>query len=374
MGRGRNDPASLVYLERRKKTANFLKERGVGFFWFMEKLRDSYNREINYLRISVTDRCNLRCVYCMPAGGITQKPHCQILSFEQIYKIVKTAAGIGVNKIRITGGEPLVRKDLPCLIEKLKTIKGLSEIALTTNGIYLSEYASWLKKAGLDRINISLDSLVPEKFEMITRGGKLQAVLEGIESVLSAGLVPLKINAVLLKGFNTDEIHAFADLTKEKPIQVRFIEYMSTGFNRLSYDELFFSCKDAKDICGNIGKLIRIDNTYSRTAEIFRIEGFCGTIGFISPLSEPFCNSCNKLRLTSNGLLRSCLHSSKTINLKDALERGASEENLAKRIKEAAALKPKSHNLADYVRKKENSLNAYPDSRLENFSMCQIGG
>lgn len=337
-------------------------------------LRDSFNREINYLRISVTDRCNLRCVYCMPAGGIRHKPHREILSFEQIYKLVRVAAGLGIEKVRITGGEPLVRKDLPCLIEKLKAIEGLKEIALTTNGVYLSEYASLLKKCGLDRINISLDSLAPEKFEMITRGARLQTVLEGVESALSAGFIPLKINVVLLKGFNTDEIPAFVNLTKEKPIQVRFIEYMPTGLNYLSYDELFFSCQDAKHICKDMGQLVRTKNTVSHTAEIFMIEGFCGTIGFISALSLPFCSSCNKLRLTSDGFLRSCLHSSKTRNLKEALDKGVSEEDLAKLIKEAVALKPKSHNLADYATERAGAAVRRPNFESENFSMCQIGG
>lgn len=337
-------------------------------------LRDSFSREINYLRISVTDRCNLRCVYCMPASGITHKAHSQILSFEQIYKIVQAAAGLGINKVRITGGEPLVRKDLPCLIEKLKTVSGLREIALTTNGTYLSEYAGLLKKSGLDRINISLDSLVPEKFEMITRGGRLQTLLQGVESALSAGLTPLKINVVLLKGFNTDEIPDFVNLTKEKPIQIRFIEYMSTGLNYLSYDELFFSCKDAKNIASSTGKLIRTESTPLSTAEVFRIEGFRGTIGFISALSKPFCSTCNKLRLTSDGFLRSCLHSSKTINLKDALERNASQEDLAELIREAVLLKPQSHSLSDYPTGRVNSINAPSDFEPENFSMCQIGG
>lgn len=330
-------------------------------------LRDSFKRKINYLRISVTDRCNLRCMYCMPASGITHKAHSQILSFEQIHKIVKAAAGLGINKVRITGGEPLVRKDLPCLIRDLKAIDGLREICLTTNGMYLSEYAGLLKKSGLDRINISLDSLIPEKFEMITRGGRLGAALEGIEFSLSAALTPIKINVVLLKGFNTDEIPAFVNLTKERPLQVRFIECMPTGLNYGPYDELFFSAKDAKNICSTLGKLIQIDNSRPQTAEIFRIEDFCGTIGFISPLSEPFCDSCNKLRLTSDGFLRSCLHSSKTINLKDALERNASQEDLAELMREAVLLKPKSHHLFAHSTLR-------PDFEPENFSMCQIGG
>lgn len=327
-------------------------------------LIDKFNRQINYLRIAVTDRCNLRCVYCMPASGILQKPHSQILSFEQIYKIVKAAAGLGIRKVRITGGEPLVRKDLPGLIEKLKTIDGIEEIALTTNGIFLSEYAFLLKRAGLDRVNISLDSLVPEKFEMITRGASLRTVLEGITSALSAGLTPLKINVVLLKGFNTDEIPAFVNLTKDNLIQVRFIEYMPTGMKYLSYDELFFSCQEAKNICKNIGELIPIRDNSIQTAEVFKIRDFYGTIGFISALSRPFCSSCNKLRLTADGFLRSCLHSSKAVNLKEPLDNGISEENLGWLIKESAALKPKSHTLADAPSAIESG----------NFSMCQIGG
>ncbi len=331
----------------------------------IEKLVDKFGREINYLRVSVTDRCNLRCMYCMPAGGILQKPHGGILSFEQIYRIVRSASALGISKIRITGGEPLVRKDLPSLIEKLKTIDGIKEIALTTNGIYLGEYAFQLKKCGLDRINISMDSLVPEKFEMITRGGRLGAVLEGIESALSAGLIPLKINVVLLKGFNTDEIPGFINLTKEMPVQVRFIEYMSTGLNYVSFDELFFSCRQAKNICESLGELMPVQHDAIQTAETYRIKDFRGTVGFIPALSNPFCATCNKLRLTADGFLRSCLHSARHINLKEPLDKGVSEENLAGLIKEAVALKPKSHNLADYVPL---------DSKADNFSMCQIGG
>lgn len=337
-------------------------------------LRDSFNRQINYLRISVTDRCNLRCVYCMPAGGIRHKPHQEILSFEQIYKLVRVAAGLGIEKVRITGGEPLVRKDLPLLIEQLKTIAGLKEIALTTNGMNLSEYAFILRKSGLDRINVSLDSLNADKFQEITRGGSLKAVLKGIDSALEAGFSFLKINAVLLQGFNIDEILSFAGLTKARPINVRFIEYMPTDFNHLSYNDLFFSAQEAKVLCSGLGELKPLDGAHGATARIFRLEGFCGSVGFISAVSQPFCSSCNKLRLTSDGFLRSCLHSSKTRNLKEALDKGVSEEDLAKLIKEAVALKPKSHNLADYAAERVGAAVRQPNFESENFSMCQIGG
>lgn len=327
-------------------------------------LIDAFGRKIDYLRISVTDRCNLRCLYCMPAEGIIHKPQGEILSFEQIYRIVNVAVRLGIRKVRITGGEPLVRKDLSILIAQLKTINGLNEICLTTNGIYLFDYVSWLKKAGLDRINISLDSLIPQRVKAITRGGELEAVLQGMETALSMDFSSLKINTVLIKGFNNDEILAFAQLAQSRPIQVRFIEYMPTDLNYSSYDKLFFSALEAKNICRSLGKLIPVENTQSSTAEVFRIEDFCGTVGFISPISEPFCVSCNKLRLTSDGYLRSCLHSSKGVNLKAAIEKEATDIDLAILIKEAVSLKPISHNLL--VR--PLSLDR------ENFSMCQIGG
>lgn len=306
----------------------------------------------------------------MPAGGITHKPHQEILSFEQIYKFVKAAAGLGIEKVRITGGEPLVRKDLPLLIEQLKTIGGLKEIALTTNGMNLSEYAFILRKSGLDRINVSLDSLNADKFQEITRGGSLKAVLKGIDSALEAGFPFLKINAVLLKGLNSDEIISFAGLTKHRPINVRFIEYMPTDFNHFSYNNLFFSGQDAKALCGGLGELKPVDSARGATARIFRIEGFCGSIGFISAVSQPFCSSCDKLRLTSDGRIRNCLHSSLTLNAKALLDRNAQEEELGQLIKEAVFLKPKAHNLAERSGLAHTSL----DSQSENFSMCQIGG
>lgn len=330
----------------------------------MNKLIDRFGRRIDYLRISVTDRCNLRCVYCMPPEGITSKPHRDILSFEEIYKIVRAATRLGIEKVRITGGEPLVRKDLHLLIRELKGISGLRELALTTNGVYLKDCAYSLKEAGLDRVNISLDSLVPERFQRITRGGSVESVFQAIERCLSIGYSPLKINTVLLNGINTDELLNFARLTKTGPIHVRFIEHMPTDLNYHSYEDLFFSAIQAKEIVSSLGKLNPVDSIESNTASVFKIDGFCGTIGFIAPISRSFCHSCNKLRLTSDGRLRSCLHSSRHVDLKAALEAGASEEEVAGLIREAVALKPESHNLSD------RSISSDSD----NFSMCQIGG
>lgn len=350
-------------------------KRGVGLFFLeiMNKLIDRFARQINYLRLSVTDRCNLRCVYCMPPSGILHKAQETILTFEEIYRIVRIAADLGIDKVRITGGEPLVRKDMDKLIEKLRPIASLKEIALTTNGIYLDRYATSLKAAGLDRVNISLDTLRPDRFYRITRGGDLDRVLRGIESALSAGLSPVKINVVLLNGFNTDEISAFASLTKSRPIHVRFIEYMDTRLSIAcsealelgisSYEELFSNALEAKRISAALGELHPVYDEQGGPASVFRIDGFLGTLGFISPISEPFCASCNKLRLESDGVLRSCLHSSEGVDLKMAMAEGASDPELASLIREAVVLKPESHNLPNV-----------PLGDSKKFSMCQIGG
>ncbi|MFA4842860.1 MAG: GTP 3',8-cyclase MoaA [Candidatus Omnitrophota bacterium] len=330
----------------------------------MPKLIDKFGREINYLRISVTDRCNLRCIYCMPQEGIEHKPQHEILSFEEIFRIAKVSVGLGIQKIRITGGEPLVRKGLPLLIERLKGIPGINEVGLTTNGVYLVNYAHYLRNVGLDMINVSLDTLIPERFKKITRGGDLKSVLDGIEAALSAGFCGLKINMVLLRGFNTDEVLDFAELASMRPVEVRFIEYMPTDISRSYLGNPFFSCKEAEDICGALGRLIPEADGLLGTSRVFRIEGFRGRVGFISPISRPFCSRCNKLRLTSDGFLRSCLHSSKSVNLKEAMEKGAQDEELSELIKEAAVLKPQSHRLNDRPIRLES----------ENFSMCQIGG
>ncbi|OGW92827.1 MAG: cyclic pyranopterin phosphate synthase MoaA [Omnitrophica bacterium RIFCSPLOWO2_01_FULL_45_24] len=330
----------------------------------MHNLIDKFDRTIDYLRVSVTDRCNLRCVYCMPADGIVHNSQDNILSFEEIYRIVNAAVRLGVRKVRITGGEPLVRNDLPLLIEGLKTIHGLEEIALTTNGIYLRDYAAPLKRAGLDRVNISLDSLDPKKFRSITRRGDLYKVLEGIEASLSIGFSPVKINTILIKGINEDEILAFANLARTRHVHIRFIEYMPTGIEPLASADSFFSSFDAKAICQSLGELEPVNGHSSSAARVFRIRGFYGTIGFISPISEPFCYSCNKLRLTSDGHLRSCLHSSHSVDIKGAMRRGILEGRLETLIKEVVAMKPQSHSLS------ERPLGAI----YENFSMCQIGG
>jgi len=311
----------------------------------MNELFDSYGRRINYLRISVTDRCNLRCIYCMPPEGVPSIPHSKILSYEEINIIVQAAAEMGINKIRLTGGEPLVRPDLPTLIEMLSRVKGINEIAMTTNGTLLKEYAIELKQAGLTRINISLDTLKADRFRQITRLGKLKDVLTGIEAAYEANLDPIKINMVVMRGINDDEVVDFAKLSYEKGWHIRFIEIMPFSsvaeFVPSSEIRQRIASLDTLEPCSPI--------TGNGPTKYYHLRGAIGTVGFISPLSEPFCSACNRLRLTSNGRLCPCLLSDSGIDLEDPLRNNASTQELKRLILEAVVSKPKQHHLADEI-------------------------
>lgn len=326
-------------------------------------LIDNFNRRIDYLRISVTDRCNLRCKYCMPACGITNKLHSKLLSFEEIAKIVKMGISLGIDKIRLTGGEPLVRKDIVDLVKILASIEGLKDISMTTNGTLLKHCALQLKKAGLKRLNISLDSLQEEKYRDITRGGELKDVKEAIELSLEAGFHPLKINTLLLAGINDDEIIDFLRLTEELPLHVRFLEFMPTKHNQFwDAGENFMSYKDVVDISYRLGPVESIAVHGNGPAKNFRIKDARGTFGFIAPMSASFCSNCNRLRLTSDGFLKACLHSELKINLRDPIRRGMDERGLIELIELAVNTKPKEHTLSED-----------PISSSE-YLMCQIGG
>jgi cyclic pyranopterin phosphate synthase len=310
---------------------------------------DQYNRDINYLRVSITDRCNLRCLYCMPKEGLSHIGHDDILRYEEISRIVRVAVGTGIKKIRITGGEPLVRRGVVDFIASLKTIPDLRDISLTTNGTLLAEFAGKLFHAGVKRINISLDSLNPEKYERITRGGDLNAVLKGIDEVHRIGFSPIKINIVAIKGFNDDEILDFAKLSMNKPFQIRFIELMTLGHTDLDRDSKYLSNDVTREKIRERYSLEPVDGERKRIdgpARIYRIAGSAGQIGFISPVSHQFCHSCNRLRLTSDGHLRACLLSDEEVNLKGALRDGCSDDYLAKLIIGAIAKKPIRHDLA----------------------------
>ncbi len=318
----------------------------------MTGISDSFQRPINYLRISVTDRCNLRCVYCMPAEGVPLMSHADILSYEEIYTVVKAAAEMGINKVRLTGGEPLVRAGLSDLVRLLVSIDTIDDISLTTNGTRLAQYAVELKEAGLHRVNVSLDSLKPERFRQITRCGSLEDTLEGIEAAKTAGLTPVKINAVVMAGVNDDELTDFAAKTVSDGWHVRFIELMPVNGDEPVTDKLF-SASEMRERIEAMGKLepseVEVGNG---PAKYYRLPGANGTIGFITPVTEHFCYRCNRLRLTADGKLRPCLLSEEEIDLKEPLRSGASVLELKKLIEKAIASKPKGHHLAEGKKQK----------------------
>ncbi len=323
----------------------------------MNELFDSFGRRINYLRISVTDRCNLRCIYCMPPEGIPLIPHGEILSYEEISTIVQVAARLGIDKIRLTGGEPLVRAELPKLVGMLSQIEGIDEVSLTTNGTLLKKYVVELKQAGLKRVNVSLDTLKVDRFQHITRLGKLKDVLEGIEAAGDAGFNPIKINTVVMRGINDDEVLDFANMTYKKEWHVRFIELMPFA------DIIGFVPSD--EIQQHIMSLGKIEPCLPITGNgpsvYYRLSGAKGTIGFISPITEPFCSSCNRMRLTSYGQLCPCLLSDDGIDLKGSLRSNASMQEIKHLILKTVASKPAHHRLAESI---------VPTKR----NMSQIGG
>ena len=326
----------------------------------MDKLTDKFGREITYLRISVTDRCNLRCIYCMPDCGIVSKSHEELLSLEEILKIAKTAASLGIDKIRLTGGEPLVRKNLVGLVGSLNDIDGIKDISMTTNGILLKEYAAGLKKAGLRRLNISLDSLKDDRYRRITRCGILGDVLDGIEKAIEAGFSPIKINVLLLDDITKDEIAYFLRLTIENSISVRFLEFMPV--NSFYNAENFVSSRIVMDIATKFGRIEETAILGDGPAKVYKFENALGAFGLISPMSDKFCGNCNRLRLTSDGFLKACLHSDLKVDLRTPLRNGIDADGIARLIKLAVAIKPKEHSLG----------RSAPLGR--EFSMCQIGG
>lgn len=311
--------------------------------WGAFKMIDQYSRNINYMRISVTDRCNLRCRYCLPKEGLSLLGHNDILRYEEMLRIVRTAVKLGIEKIRVTGGEPLVRKGLVDFMAILKDIEGLHDISLTTNGVLLMDYAERLFSAGITRINVSLDSLNDEKYQYITRGGRMGEVLRGIEKAREIGFTPIKINVVAMRGFNDDEILDFARLAMEKPYEVRFIERMP--FSEPIRDHLgqYLSADDIKGEIEKYYTLNRIgaeEGSTNGPAQTYHLAGGMGRIGFISPMSHHFCHACNRLRLTADGHLRGCLFSDAETDLKTSLRAGCSDDEIASLMMTAVARKP----------------------------------
>lgn len=313
----------------------------------MTGISDSFQRPINYLRISVTDRCNLRCIYCMPHDGVHLLPHEDILTYEEIYTIVRAAAELGINRVRLTGGEPLVRLGLPELVRMLSRIDGIDDIALTTNGTRLGGYAAELKSAGLRRVNVSLDTLQPDKFKFISAGDNLGEVLEGIEIARSVGLNPVKLNMVVVSGVNDDELLDFARKTISDGWHVRFIEFMPVSGEGTATAH-FVPVSEIKKRLEQLGELEPyLPGMGNGPARYYRFPQAKGTLGFITPVSEHFCFQCNRLRLTADGKLRLCLLAEDEIDLKQPLRSGISAAGLKQLIAGAVAAKPLRHHLAE---------------------------
>ena len=305
-------------------------------------MHDGFGRRIEYLRISVTDKCNLRCVYCMPEEGLPWLRRDQLLSYEEIAEIVRVMAGMGLRKVRITGGEPLVRRDLPTLVRKIRAVDGISDVALSTNAVLLTEMADELRAAGVDRLNVSLDSLRPDRIDAISRRpGSADAVLRGLEAAERAGFAPIKINCVVMRGRNDDEVADFAAITRERPWHVRFIEVMPTGDNLgVSRDE-FVSSDEILERVSGIGALEPVAGPAGNgPARYFAFAGAAGTVGVITPMSHNYCGSCNRMRLTADGQLRPCLFGSIQTNLRDPLRRGEPIEPL---VRQTLRIKPERH-------------------------------
>lgn len=312
----------------------------------MEPIQDPYKRTIDYMRISVTDRCNLRCIYCMPSEGVKPLEHKSILGYEEIARVVRIAAGLGVKKIRITGGEPLIRKNLVHLISSISSIKGIEDVSLTTNGILLKKLARALAEAGLKRVNVSLDSLSPVKYREITRGGNINEVLEGIREAEHAGMAPVKINMVPVRGINDEEIEEFARLTIETPYHVRFIEFMPFGSGELWSGDKYIPVGEIKKRVSGIAQLTPVKARKSGPARYFRLKNAAGVIGFISPVTHHFCDSCNRLRLTSDGKLRPCLFSETEVDLKSAIRQGADDCEIERLLRLSVEIKPQGHTIS----------------------------
>lgn len=305
-------------------------------------LRDSFGRPVDYLRLSITDRCNLRCVYCMPPAGIPLKPAEEILTYDELLRVVRAAVPLGIRKVRVTGGEPLVRGGVTGFIRSLSGVPGVSDLCMTTNGIALVEMAAPLKAAGLVRVNISLDTIRRDRFREITRRDSLPGVLAGIEAAIRAGLHPVKINVVLLPGLLPEEVDDFLAMARDMPVKVRFIERMPIG---CLPTEGYVSADAIRDRILSLPGVVEGNGHGRSPAVSYDVPGYRGSLGIISPISRKFCSLCNRLRVTADGRLRNCLFSRETLDLKKVLREGGGDREIAGLIRRAVAAKPEGHDL-----------------------------
>jgi GTP 3',8-cyclase len=330
----------------------------------MEPLVDSWRREIKSVRVSVTDKCNFRCTYCMPAEGLEWLRRDEVLSFEEIARLVSILARLGVDEVRLTGGEPLVRRDLPMLVGMLAQVDGVRDLSLTTNGVLLDRLAQPLVDAGLQRLNVSLDSLNHVRFAEITRRDALDAVLRGLEEAeRHPQLRPIKVNCVAVKGFTEAEVPALAELARRKPYVVRFIEFMPLDADEAWREDAVLTGAEIRALIeASHGPLVELPAKASSTARRFGFADGRGEIGFVNPVSEPFCSSCDRIRLTADGQLRTCLFSRREWDLKTPLRNGASDDGLVELIRFAVLHKELKHRIND------------PGFTRASRSMSQIGG
>ncbi|CAG0879539.1 unnamed protein product [Cyprideis torosa] len=325
-------------------------------------LQDEFGRRHDYLRISVTERCNLRCTYCMPEEGVKLSPNSKLLTTDEIVRLTTLFASEGVTKVRLTGGEPTVRKDIVEIIGRIKDIRGIESVAITTNGITLKRKLPDLKLAGLDKINISLDTLVPAKFELMTRRLGFERVMDGIEKAIELGYSPVKINVVVMRGINDEEISDFVAWTEHQPLNIRFIEYMPFDGNKWNTKKMvpYFEMLDR--VKAQWPALERMKDSPNDTSKGYRVPGFAGCIGFISSMTENFCGSCNRLRLTADGNMKVCLFGNSEVSLLDLLREECSDEELKGVISAAVKRKKKQH---------AGMLNL---AKMKNRPMILIGG
>nr|XP_016456937.1 PREDICTED: cyclic pyranopterin monophosphate synthase, mitochondrial-like isoform X1 [Nicotiana tabacum] len=327
-----------------------------------DMLIDSFGRLHTYLRISLTERCNLRCHYCMPAEGVELTPSAQLLSQDEIVRLASLFVSSGVNKIRLTGGEPTIRKDIEELCLQLSSLKGLKTLAMTTNGITLGKKLPKLKDSGLNLVNISLDTLVPAKFEFMTRRKGHQRVMESIDAAVELGYNPVKVNCVVMRGFNDDEICDFVELTRKRPINVRFIEFMPFDGNVWNVKKLVPYAEMLDKVGKQYTGLLRIQDHPTETAKNFRIDGHQGSVSFITSMTEHFCAGCNRLRLLADGNFKVCLFGPSEVSLRDPLRLGEGDDKLREII--GAAVK----------RKKASHAGMFDIAKTPNRPMIHIGG
>jgi cyclic pyranopterin phosphate synthase len=329
----------------------------------LEPLRDGHGRLIGDLRVSVTDRCNFRCQYCMPAEGLPWLERDEILTFEEIERLVRLLAAMGVHDVRLTGGEPLVRRDFPTLVAMLAQVEQLRDLSLTTNGYLLGRMAGNLVAAGLRRINVSLDSLARDRFFQITRRDALPQVIAGLEALERYPQVrPIKVNCVAMRGFTEEEVIPFARLARRKPYQVRFIEFMPLDADHAWSEDRVLTGAEIRGMIEAVYPLEPVGREAHSTARTYRFADGHGEIGFVNPVSEPFCADCNRIRLTAEGKLRTCLFSLHETDLRGPLRAGASDTEIERIVREAVWRKELKHHVSE------------PGFRQPARTMSQIGG